>query len=115
MVLCMGMYQVKRLIERAGMSCDPIAVESANDILQAINEEDAVATDAEKDKAKKQKLKQYEELSAVGKRLKAAKRGADAHLEIEAKRHCRQLCEKAYQILPRELRNIIYSQLLTDN
>jgi hypothetical protein len=90
-------------------------VQSANDILQAINAEDADATDAEKDKAKKQKVKQYKELSAVGKRLKAAKRGADAHLEIEAKRHCRQLCEKVYQILPRELRNIIYSELLTEN
>lgn len=103
-----------------------LAVESATEVLQAISLQTtsttsttsaarSETTEVKKNKAMKQKVTQHQELEAVGKRLKTAKRKVDDQLAIEAKRQCRQLCEKVYQILPRELRNIIYSELLTDN
>lgn len=94
-----------------------LAMQSATEVLQAINLQatDTEVTDVEKKKATKQKVKQYKELEAVGKRLKAAKRTVDDQLGIEAKRQCRALCEKVHQTLPRELRNIVYSELLTEN
>jgi len=79
-----------------------VAVDSATEILQAINLQAANTepTDVKKSKATKQKVKQHKKFEVVGKRLKAAKRQVNSQLEIEAKRQCRQLCEEVYQTLP---------------
>lgn len=52
---------------------------------------------------------------ATGKELKAAKRKFDEHIEVQAKRQSRSLCEKMGNRLPRELRNMVYDGLITEN
>jgi hypothetical protein len=63
---------------------------------------------------KMQESKQHKELAIAGGLLKSAKRKLNGHFEAQAKRECRQICETVYQRLPRELRNMVYDELITE-
>jgi hypothetical protein len=58
---------------------------------------------------------QKRELVATGKELKAAKRKFEDHIETQAKRQCRSLCERMSDKLPRELRNMVYQSIIMEN
>jgi hypothetical protein len=58
---------------------------------------------------------QMRRLVATGKELKTAKRKFENHIETQAKRQCRSLCEKMSDKLPRELRNMVYESLIMEN
>jgi hypothetical protein len=62
-----------------------------------------------------ERLRKRLDKQAARKELKAAKRKFQGQIEHEAKRTCRPLCEKMHEKLPRELRDMVYKDVITDN
>jgi hypothetical protein len=54
-------------------------------------------------------------LRETGRELRMARRKFNDHIDVQAKRQCRSLCKEVSDKLPRELRNIIYDDLITTN
>jgi hypothetical protein len=64
---------------------------------------------------KGERLRKRLDTQVACKELKSAKRKFQGQIEHEAKRTCRPLCEKMHEKLPRELRDMVYKDLIIDN
>ncbi|KAF2825244.1 hypothetical protein CC86DRAFT_40824 [Ophiobolus disseminans] len=91
------------------------ALDRVADLKEEFRVKASIATTPTAKSCAHQKVKQKKELESTGKKLKAAKRKVDAQIEVQAKRQCLQICKRVFDKLPRELRNMVYKGLITEN
>jgi hypothetical protein len=60
-------------------------------------------------------IEQKRNLNQTGRKLRAAKKLFSQQLSAHAQRQCFHMCEELFDWLPRELRNMVYDQFITDN